>query len=159
MQKISPFLWFNDQAEEAAHFYTSVFKNSAIENIVRHGKESPGPEGSVMLVTFTLDGQRFLALNGGPMFTFSPAISFLVNAETQAEIDDLWAKLTDGGEEVECGWLKDRYGVSWQIVPTVLEQLIMNAEPERAQRVMAALWQMKKIDIAGLEHAYHSPAG
>src|SRR5687767_4520429 len=119
MQKISPFLWFDDQAEEAANFYTSIFKNSKILNIARYGEVGPGPKGSVMTVAFQLDGQEFIALNGGPHFKFTEAISFVVNCKTQKEVDDLWEKLSDGGEKVQCGWLKDKYGVSWQIVPTI----------------------------------------
>jgi predicted 3-demethylubiquinone-9 3-methyltransferase (glyoxalase superfamily) len=153
MNKITPFLWFNDQAEEAAKFYTSIFKNSRIGKITRYGKSGPGPAGSVMTVAFELDGQEFVALNGGPLFKFNEAISFVVNCETQAELDDYWSKLTAGGAEVQCGWLKDKYGVSWQIVPTVLPELLSDPDPVKAQRVMAAMLQMKKIDIDSLRRA------
>jgi len=154
MQKITPFLWFNDQAEEAMNFYTSIFKNSKISSVSRYGEGGPGPQGSVMTATFQLDGQEFLALNGGPIFTFTEAISFFVNCETQAEVDELWEKLTEGGEESQCGWLKDKYGLSWQIVPTVLGELLSDPDAEKAGRVMNAMLQMKKIDIAGLRAAY-----
>lgn len=129
MQKITPFLWFDDKAEEAVNFYTSIFKNSKIVNITRYGEVGPGPKGTVMIGTFQLDGQEFIALNGGPHFTFSEAISFLVNCETQEEVDELWEKLSEGGEKVECGWLKDKYGVSWQIVPTVLGEMMNDPDP------------------------------
>jgi predicted 3-demethylubiquinone-9 3-methyltransferase (glyoxalase superfamily) len=154
MQKITPFLWFDDQAEEAAAFYVSVFKNSRIEGVRRYGAGSPGPEGSVMTVTFRLDGQEFTALNGGPIFTFSPAVSFFVTCETQEEVDDYWAKLSAGGAEEQCGWLRDRYGVSWQIVPAALDEMLQDKDPERARRVMQAMLQMIKIDIAGLRRAW-----
>ena len=154
IQKITPFLWFNDNAEEAVNFYISIFKNARIERIARYGDAGPGPKGTVMIVDFQLEGQPFIALNGGPEYTFTPAISFLVNCATQQEIDDLWEKLTAGGEEVACGWLKDRYGVSWQIVPTVLGDLMQDRDPEKAQRVTQALFQMKKIDIKTLQEAY-----
>ena len=154
MQKIVPFLWFDTQAEEAAHFYVSVFKNSSIENISRFTNE----EGldQVMSVTFMLDGQEFNALNGGPVFTFSPAISFFVNCEDQAEVDRLWNQLSDGGEQQQCGWLKDKYGISWQIVPTVLGELLGDEDPVKAQNVMEAMLTMNKIDIAELQKAYRS---
>jgi predicted 3-demethylubiquinone-9 3-methyltransferase (glyoxalase superfamily) len=154
MNKITPFLWFNDQAEEAAKFYTSIFKNSRIGKITRYGESGPGPAGSVMTVAFELNGQEFVALNGGPLFKFNEAISFVVNCETQAEVDDYWSKLTAGGEEVQCGWLKDKYGLSWQVVPTVLPELLSDPDPVKAQRVMAAMLQMKKIDIDSLRRAY-----
>ena len=158
MQKITPFLWFDNQAEEAVNFYTSLFKNSKIENVARYdeagAKVSGRPKGSVMTMTFQLNGQEFNALNGGPQFKFTEAISFFVNCETQAEVDELWNKLTEGGEEVQCGWLKDKYGLSWQIVPTALGELMGDKDPEKAQRVMQAMLQMKKIDIAGLKRAY-----
>jgi predicted 3-demethylubiquinone-9 3-methyltransferase (glyoxalase superfamily) len=153
MQKITPFLWFNDQAEEAMNFYTSIFKNSKIGSISRYGEGGPGQPGSVMTATFELDGQEFMALNGGPLFTFTEAISFFVNCETQAEVDELWTKLTEGGEESQCGWLKDKYGLSWQIVPTALGELLNDPDAEKAGRVMNAMLQMKKIDIAGLKAA------
>jgi predicted 3-demethylubiquinone-9 3-methyltransferase (glyoxalase superfamily) len=154
MQKITPFLWFNDQAEEAMNFYTAIFKNSKIGSVSRYGEGGPGPQGSVMTATFELDGQEFMALNGGPLFTFTEAISFFVNCETQAEVDELWTKLTEGGEESQCGWLKDKYGLSWQIVPSVLGELLNDPDAEKAGRVMNAMLQMKKLDIAGLRSAY-----
>jgi predicted 3-demethylubiquinone-9 3-methyltransferase (glyoxalase superfamily) len=154
LQKITPFLWFDDNAEEAANLYTSIFKNSKIESVTRYGEAGPGPKGTVMTVAFQLEGQAFVALNGGSHFTFSPAISFVVNCETQQEVDELWEKLTEGGEEVECGWLKDRYGVSWQIVPRVLIEMMQDKDPEKAQRVTKAMLQMKKIDIKTLQEAY-----
>jgi len=154
MQKITPFLWFNDQAEEAMNFYTAIFKNSKIGSVSRYGEGGPGQPGSVMTATFELDGQEFMALNGGPLFTFTEAISFFVNCETQAEVDELWAKLTEGGEESQCGWLKDKFGLSWQIVPSVLGELLNDPDAEKAGRVMNAMLQMKKIDIAGLRSAY-----
>jgi predicted 3-demethylubiquinone-9 3-methyltransferase (glyoxalase superfamily) len=154
MQKITPFLWFDGKAEEAMNFYTSIFKNSKVVNIMRYGEAGPGPKGTVMVATFQLDGQEFTALNGGPMFTFSPAISFFVNCETQEEVDELWEKLSEGGEKQRCGWLKDRYGVSWQIVPTVLGKLLQDKDPEKSKRVMNAMLQMNKIDIKSLKQAY-----
>ena len=154
MPKITPFLWFNDQAEEAMNFYTSIFKNSKISSVSRYGEGGPGQPGSVMTATFELDGQEFMALNGGPLFTFTEAISFFVNCETQAEVDELWEKLTEGGEESQCGWLKDKFGLSWQIVPSVLGELLNDPDAEKAGRVMNAMLQMKKIDIAGLRAAY-----
>jgi len=154
IQKISPFLWFDDQAEEAARFYTSIFKNSKIEKIIRYGEAGPGPGGSVMTVAFELDGQKFTALNGGPHFKFTEAISLVVNCESQAEVDEYWAKLSEGGQEVQCGWLKDKFGLSWQIVPVRLIELLEDKDVERSQRVMKAMFKMKKLDIAGLEEAY-----
>ena len=154
MPKITPFLWFNDQAEEAMNFYTSIFKKSKIGSVSRYGEGGPGQPGSVMTATFELDGQEFMALNGGPLFTFSEAISFFVNCETQMEVDELWEKLTEGGEEGQCGWLKDKYGLSWQIVPSALGELLNDPDAEKAGRVMNAMLQMKKIDIAGLRAAY-----
>lgn len=157
MQKITPFLWFDNQAEEAMNFYVSVFRNSKVLSVQRYGAEaaeaSGRPEGSVMTANFVLDGQEFVALNGGPIYKITPAISFVVNCETQQEIDDMWDKLTAGGEEVQCGWLSDRFGVSWQVVPTVLEKLLGDPDRARAGRVMQALLQMKKIDIATLQRA------
>lgn len=153
MQKITPFLWFDGRAEEAAQFYVSIFPNSKIGQVTRCGEVGPGPKGSVLTVTFTLQGQEFIALNGGPMYQFSPAISFLVNCETQAEIDALWAALTAGGETQACGWLRDRFGVSWQITPTILLPLLSDPDPARAGRVMAAMRQMIKFDIARLQAA------
>lgn len=158
MQGITPFLWFDNQAEEAASFYTSLFKNSRVLNVARYGEagaEVSGiPRGTVMTVTFELDGQEFTALNGGPAFTFSEAISFMVKCETQEEVDRLWERLTEGGEAGECGWLKDRYGVSWQIVPTALGEMLQDNDPRRSERVTAALLKMKKIDIEKLRQAY-----
>jgi len=157
IQKITPFLWFDNQAEAAAQFYTSTFKNSKILNVSRYGDAGPGPKGSVMVVSFQLEGQQFTALNGGPRFKFSEAFSFVVSCENQQEIDSYWNKLTaDGGRESECGWLKDKFGFSWQIVPAALGQL-MSGDPKKANRVMQALLQMKKLDIATLEQAAEGP--
>lgn len=154
MQKITPFLWFDGKAEEAMNFYTSIFKNSKIGDIRRYGEAGPGPKGTVMSAIFELDGQEFIALNGGPQFTFSPAISFFVNRSTQEEVDELWEKLSEGGEKLRCGWLKDKYGVSWQIIPDALGKMLNDPDPQKSQRVMKAMMQMKKIDIAGLKQAY-----
>lgn len=154
MQKITPFLWFNDQAEEAVNFYTSIFKNSKVGKIARYGDAGPRPKGTVMTTTFQLDGQDFIALNGGPQFTFSPAISFVVNCQTQEEIDELWERLSEGGEKIQCGWLKDKYGISWQIVPSVLAHMMQDKDGEKSNRVMKAIFQMKKIDIATLKRAF-----
>ena len=154
MQKITPFLWFDNQAEEAANFYASIFKNSKVGSVSRYGEAGPGPKGAVMSVTFELDGQKFMALNGGPLFTFTPAISVFVNCETQGEVDELWEKLSAGGEIGRCGWPKDKYGVSWQIIPTVLGKLMSDADPRKSSRVMNAMLQMEKIDVQGLEQAY-----
>jgi len=154
MQKITPFLWFDDQAEEAADFYTSIFKNSKIGTITRFGEEGPGRPGSVMTVTFQIEGQEFTALNGGPHFDFTPAISFFVNCETQVEVDELWDKLSEGGEPEQCGWLKDRYGVSWQIVPGILLEMLQDEDAEKSRRVTSAMLQMVKIDIEKLKLAY-----
>ena len=151
MQKITPFLWFDDKAEEAANFYTSIFKNSKVVDITRYGEGGPGPKGTVMSATFQLDGQEFIALNGGPEFTFSPAISFFVNCGTQEEVDELWEKLSEGGEKQRCGWLQDKYGVSWQIVPSALGEMLQDKDAEKSKRVMKALLQMDKIDVKGLE--------
>ncbi|CAN5921440.1 VOC family protein [soil metagenome] len=156
-QKITPFLWFDGNAEEAMTFYTSVFKNAQVENIFRNGPQGPGSEGSVMSGTFLLDGQRFMALNGGPHFSFTPAISFFVNCESQEEVDDLWEKLSAGGEKSRCGWLKDKFGVSWQIVPTVLGKLLQDKDPEKSGRVMQAMMQMEKLDIRKLQQAHAGP--
>lgn len=153
MQKITTFLTFNDQAEEAARLYTSVFKDSKIQSTSRYGDDGPGPKGSVMSVTFQLAGQRFIALNGGPSFTFSQGISLFVNCETQAEVDELWEKLSAGGAPGRCGWLTDRFGVSWQIVPSVLGKLLGGEDREKAKRVMQAMLQMTKLDIRGLQDA------
>jgi predicted 3-demethylubiquinone-9 3-methyltransferase (glyoxalase superfamily) len=158
MQKITPCLWFNDKAEEAVSFYTSILKNSKIETITRYGdagaEASGRPKGTVMTVSFELDGQKFMALNGGPHFTFSPAISFMANCKTQEELDELWKKLSEGGATEQCGWLRDKYGVSWQIVPTVIEEMLQDKDPETAERVMKAILQMEKIDIETLKQAY-----
>jgi predicted 3-demethylubiquinone-9 3-methyltransferase (glyoxalase superfamily) len=156
MKKIIPFLWFDDKAEEAAIFYTSIFKNSKIETLSRYGEAGPGQKGKVMSATFVLNGQEFMALNGGPVFTFSPAISFFVNCENQEEVDELWEKLSEGGEIEQCGWLKDKYGISWQIVPTILGELLNDKDAEKSSRVMKAMLQMKKIDIAVLKQAYEN---
>jgi predicted 3-demethylubiquinone-9 3-methyltransferase (glyoxalase superfamily) len=154
VQKITPFFWFDTQAEEAANFYTSIFKNSRITNIARYGEAGPGAPGSVMTVSFELAGQVFTALNGGPQFNFTEAISFFVNCADQGEVDELWGKLTAGGEEGPCGWLKDKYGVSWQIVPEALMRMLGDPDPEKAKRVTEAMLQMKKIDVPTLERAY-----
>ena len=160
MQKITPFLWFNDKAEEAAKYYVSLFKNSKIVTVTRYGEDgaqaSGRPQGTVMTVVFQLDGQEFIALNGGPTFTFSPAVSFLVNCETQEEVDRLWGRLSEGGKPVQCGWLTDRYGLSWQIVPTILLKLLQDKNPRKSEKVMKAMLQMVKIDIQGLIRAYES---
>ena len=158
MKKITPCLWFDNKAEEAAKFYVSLIKNSKMGSITRYGEEgakaSGRPAGTVMTVTFSLNGQEFMALNGGPVFTFSPAISFVVNCETQQEIDTLWDKLSEGGEKNVCGWLKDKYGVSWQIVPAVLEEMFQDKDAEKTERVMKAMLQMTKLDIKTLQRAY-----
>ena len=153
MQKITPCLWFDTEGEDAAHFYTSIFPNSKITEVARYGSAGPRPEGTVMTVSFELGGQEFLALNGGPEYTFSEAISFQVFCETQDEVDAYWSKLSEGGEEGPCGWLKDRFGLSWQIVPTALPRLLADPDAERSQRVMQAMLGMKKIEIAELERA------
>ncbi len=155
-QKITPFLWFNNEAEEAASFYTSIFKNSKTGRISRYGDTGPGPEGGAMTVSFELDGQEFIALNGGPHFKFTEAISFVVNVETQEELDEIWEKLSAGGSEVQCGWLKDKYGMSWQVVPTIVGELMQRNDSARSNRMMKALLQMRKLDIAGLKKAYES---
>jgi predicted 3-demethylubiquinone-9 3-methyltransferase (glyoxalase superfamily) len=155
MQKITPFLWFDGKAEEAMNFYTSIFKNSKIVNIMRYGEAGPGAKGTVMSATFQLEEQEFIALNGGPQFTFSPAISFFVKCETQEEVDELWEKLSEGGENQGPGWLKDKYGLSWQIVPTILGELLNDPDPEKSQRVMEAMLQMGKINIKALKQAYN----
>jgi predicted 3-demethylubiquinone-9 3-methyltransferase (glyoxalase superfamily) len=160
MQKITPFLWFDHQAEEAMNFYVSIFKNSKILSVSRYGEGGPGPAGQVMTGTFQLEGQEFMALNGGSDHKFSDAISFYVDCTTQEEVDELWEKLTDGGEEGPCGWLKDRFGVSWQIIPDILSELLVDPDPVKSQRVMQAMLQMKKIDIKALQDAYEqSPLG
>ncbi len=154
MQKITPYLWFDNQAEEAMNYYISIFKNSKVVSVTRYGEGGPGPAGTVMMAFFQLDGQEFHALNGGPQYKFTEAISFMVNCETQAEVDYLWDKLTAGGEEQPCGWLKDKFGLSWQIIPTALFRLMGDPDPVKAQRVMQAMLQMKKIDVPTLQRAY-----
>ncbi len=154
MQRITPFLWFDTQAEEAARHYVSIFTNSKIVGVSRYGEAGPGPRGSVMTVTFELGGQRFIALNGGPHFKFTEAISFSVDCKTQKEVDELWKRLSEGGEEGQCGWLKDKYGLSWQINPTILGKMLGDRDPKKARRVMEAMLKMKKIDIARLKQAY-----
>ena len=154
IQKITPFLWFDHQAEEAAGFYTSIFPNSKVVKVVRCGKAGPGPVGSALTVEFQLQGQSFVALNGGPHFKFSEAISFVVNCQTQEELDMYWEKLSAGGAQVECGWLKDKFGLSWQIVPTVLPELLSDPDPEKSGRVMKAVLTMKKLDIRALQQAH-----
>lgn len=153
MKKITPFLWFDGKAEEAANFYTSIFKDSKIENIKRYGQAGPGEEGSVMYVSFEINGQELIAFNGGPMFRFTPAISLFVNCTSQEEIDDYWEKLSEGGQTERCGWLKDKYGLSWQIVPDILGALQDN-DAEKAKNVMNAMLQMDKLDIEKLKQAY-----
>ena len=155
MHRITPFLWFDTEAEDAARLYVSIFKNSRITSVARYGKAGPGPEGTVMTVHFELDGQPFIALNGGPHFKFNEAVSFSVECQTQEEVDRYWEKLSEGGEEGPCGWLKDRYGLSWQVNPTVLGDMLNDPDPEKAKRVMEAMLEMTKIDIAALEAAYH----
>ena len=154
MQKITPFLWFDGKAEEAMNFYVSIFKNSKVGRITRYGEAGPGPKDTVMSATFQLEGQEFFALNGGPQFTFTPAISFFVNCETQQEVDELWEKLSAGGRKDRCGWLQDKYGLSWQIVPSVLGKLLGDKDAVKAKRVMQAMLQMDKLDIKGLQEAY-----
>lgn len=153
MQKITTFLWFNDKAEEAANFYVSLFPNSKIDSISRNGDAGPGPKGSVLTVNFQLEGQKFIALNGGPHFSFTPAISLFVNCESQAEVDRLWDKLSEGGKKDRCGWLRDRYGLSWQIIPVMLMQLMSDPDKQKAGRVMKAMLEMDKIDVQKLEAA------
>jgi predicted 3-demethylubiquinone-9 3-methyltransferase (glyoxalase superfamily) len=154
MPKITPFLWFDNNAEEALNLYTSIFKNARVLNVSRYGEGAPMPAGTIMTATFELEGQEFIALNGGPQFKFTEAVSFFVSCETQAEIDELWRKLTAGGEESQCGWLKDKFGLSWQIVPRALGDLMNDPDPAKAGRVMQALFQMKKIDIGALQRAH-----
>jgi predicted 3-demethylubiquinone-9 3-methyltransferase (glyoxalase superfamily) len=153
IQRITPFLWFDHQAEEAAAFYVAIFPNSKIEKVVRYGAAGPGPAGTAMTVAFQLDGQSFVALNGGPIFKFTEAISFVVNCQSQDEVDAYWEKLSAGGAEIECGWLKDKFGLCWQIVPTVLFELLSDPDPEKSQRVMKAMMTMKKLDIRALKQA------
>ncbi len=159
MRKITPCLWFDGKAEEAMNFYAAIFKNSKTLRIMRYGEAGPGPKGSVLSVTVELDGQEFIALNGGPQFTFSPATSFFVTCETQAEVDEFWEKLSAGGERQRCGWLKDKYGVSWQIVPSVLGDLLQDKDAAKSKRVMEAMLKMDKLDIARLKQAYEQHDG
>src|SRR5438270_1812102 len=159
MQKITPFLWYDTQAEEAANFYVSIFKNAKVLGLTRYGEAGPGPKGSVLTAAFELEGEKFTALNGGPQFKFTEAISFVVNCETQEEVDYYWEKLTaDGGAESQCGWLKDKYGLSWQVVPTILPELLQEKDPEKSNRIVQALMQMKKLDIAALKRAAEEAA-
>ena len=157
-RRITPFLWFNDNAEAAVEFYLGVFPNSRVETVARYGDAGPGPRGAVMTIAFQLDGQDFVALNGGPSFPFTPAVSFVVNCATQAELDLYWEKLSAGGQVQQCGWLTDRFGVSWQVVPADLGRMVADPDPARAQRVMQALLGMGKLDIAALRRAYETPA-
>ena len=152
-QKITPFLWYADQAEEAAKFYTSIFKNSKIKTVARYGDAGPGPKGSVMTIAFEIEGQEFIALNGGPHFKFTPAVSFVINCDTQEEVDGFWDKLSAGGKTDRCGWLTDKFGLSWQVVPRALVELIRDPDPARSKRVMEAMLQMTKIDIPMLKKA------
>ena len=154
MQKITPFLWFDGKAEEAMNFYTSIFKNAKVGSITRYGEAGPGPKGSVMSATFELEGQQFFALNGGPQFKFTPAISFFVNCTTQEEVDRYWEALSAGGEKLQCGWLTDKFGLSWQIVPTVLGEMLSDKDAAKANRVMQAMLNMTKLDIKGLQDPY-----
>jgi len=157
MQKITPFLWFDTQAEEAAKFYASIFPKSKILNVARYGEAGPGPKGSVMTVEFELDGQRMIALNGGPHFKFTEAISLSVSCKDQKEVDHYWGKLSQGGQEAPCGWLKDKYGLSWQVNPSILGKMLSDKDAKKAKRVMEAMLKMKKIDIAALEAAAQQP--
>jgi predicted 3-demethylubiquinone-9 3-methyltransferase (glyoxalase superfamily) len=157
MEKIIPFLWYNDQAEEAAKFYTSVFKNSKLGTLTRYGSDGPGPAGQVMTAVFELNGQEFIALNGGPQFRFTEAVSFVVNCETQEEIDYYWDRLSEGGEKSRCGWLKDKFGLSWQVVPAMMGKLFSDTDAEGSKRVMRAMMQMDKLDIAALKKAQGAP--
>jgi predicted 3-demethylubiquinone-9 3-methyltransferase (glyoxalase superfamily) len=154
MQKITPYLWFDDQAEEAVNFYVGIFNNAKINNVSRYPTDSPGTEGKVMLVNFELNGQQFAALNGGPVFSFNEAISFQIDCKDQAEVDHYWNGLSSGGETVQCGWLKDKYGVSWQVVPIQLGELLSDPDPEKVNRVYQAMLKMIKLDIKGLQQAY-----
>ena len=154
MQKITPFLWFDNQAEEAMNFYVSIFKNSKVVNVTRYGDAGPGPKGTVMSAIFELEGQQFYALNGGPQFSFTPAISFFVTCETQQEVDELWEKLSAGGKKNRCGWLNDKYGLSWQIIPSILGKMLQDKDAEKSKRVMQAMLQMDKIEIEKLKQAY-----
>ena len=154
MQKITPFLWFDNNAEAAVNHYLAIFKHSKIGTVVRCGDAGPGPKGSVLTIAFQLEGQEFIALNGGPIFKFNEAISLSVDCKTQQEVDDLWEKLSDGGQKSQCGWLKDKFGLSWQVVPSALVEMLQDQDAEKAKRVMAAMMQMSKIDIAILKQAY-----
>jgi len=154
MQKLTTFLWFDNNAEEATNFYVSLFKNARILNVARYGDAGPGPKNTVMTVNFEVNGQEFIALNGGPRFKFTEAISFVINCETQEEVDYYWSRLAEGGEESRCGWVRDRFGLWWQVVPTLLGKLMSDPNPEKAQRVMEAMLQMAKIDIEPLQRAY-----
>jgi len=156
MPRITPFLWFDGQALEAANHYVSIFANSRIVSISRYGEAGPGPKGSVMTVTFELDGQEFIALNGGPKFKFTEAVSFSVDCKTQEEVDRFWDKLSEGGEQEPCGWLKDKYGLSWQVIPTVLGEMLNDPDPKKSKRVIEAMLKMKKIEIAELKKAYEA---
>jgi predicted 3-demethylubiquinone-9 3-methyltransferase (glyoxalase superfamily) len=156
MQKITPFLWFNNNAEEAVSFYISIFPNSRILNVSRYGEAGPGPKGSVMTIAFELDGQKFNALNGGPVFKFNEAVSFFVNCENQQEVDELWNRLSAGGTPSQCGWLKDKFGLSWQIIPSALMRFLGDKDPAKSQRVMQAMLKMSRIDVAALEQAYNA---
>ena len=156
LQRITPFLWFDRQAEEAANFYASIFPESKIVKVARYGEGGPGPAGSVMTIEFQLAGQKFVGLNGGPHFKFNEAVSFVVNCQTQEEVDHYWEKLSAGGTEVQCGWLKDKFGLSWQIVPTALPELLSDPDRQKANRVMQAMLQMTKIDVAALRRAYNA---
>jgi predicted 3-demethylubiquinone-9 3-methyltransferase (glyoxalase superfamily) len=153
MKKITPFLWFDNNVGEAIDFYTSIFKDSKVMNVTRYGDAGPGPKGSIMTATFELEGQKFMALNGGPHFKFTEAISFCVNCETQAEVDEYWEKLSAGGQKSQCGWLKDQFGLSWQIVPEILGQLLSDPDPKKSQSVMQAMLKMTKLDISALKQA------
>ena len=154
MQKITPFLWFDKNAEEAVNHYLAIFKNSKINKVLRCGDAGPGPKGSILTIAFQLEGQDFIALNGGPIFKFTEAISLSVDCKSQQEVDDLWEKLSDGGQKSQCGWLKDKFGLSWQVVPTALVEMLQDRDAEKVKRVMAAMMQMSKIDIALLKQAY-----
>jgi predicted 3-demethylubiquinone-9 3-methyltransferase (glyoxalase superfamily) len=157
MPKITPFLWFNDQAEEAMHFYVSLFKNSKVLGVTRLGKPGQVPGGDVLIASFILEGQEFRALNGGPHYAFNPAVSFLVDCDLQQEVDELWNKLSPGGEPLNCGWIKDKFGLVWQIVPKILPQMLQDKDPKKAEQVRQAMLQMKKIDIPTLQQAYNKP--
>jgi len=154
VQKITPFLWFDGKAEEAMNFYTSIFANAKVKGVTRYGETGPGPKGSVMTATFELDGQEFIALNGGPMYKFTPALSLFVRCRDQQEVDHFWDKLTEGGKAVQCGWLEDKYGLSWQIVPTALLEMLQDQDPAKSKRVMQAMLQMVKLDVQKLQQAY-----